>query len=336
MKICYPICNPGVGGSEKYVLYLAREAKKTGHDVVFVLGQDGPLVKELEKNGFIYSFISMKSSFNPFLMLSSVLKLMGFYKKNNIEIVHAQMLREHSLSVGSKVLGSKIKIVRTFHRLDQFNFKMRPLLWLYRKATDAFVAPTDYIQKYLNDHGIKEKIYQINNGVPEIKVAGHKNKAGFLGRLVSEKGIIEFVKANKTLNLIVGGDGSDRKELEGYSSVKLMGHVSDLKKFFSEISVLILPSKTEVLPLSVLESFSTGVPVVAFDVPSLRGIINSENGIIISEGDYKKMGKKTRDLLANKKELQKLSLGAQNTYQKNYTVEAMWSKTELLYRKVSN
>lgn len=334
MNICYPICFPGSGGSEKYALYLAKEAKKAGHRVFFILGQEGPMLEEIKRVGIEYSFIPMESSFNPFLVISSALRLKKLYKEKKIDIVHTQMLREHSLAIAAKVFGSDIKLIRTFHRLDQFNLKMRPLISLYQKATDAFIAPTDFIENYLKTNGIKEKIYRINNGVPKVEAKTHQNKAGFLGRLVSEKGIVEYVKENKDIELIIGGDGPLRYELEKHPKVKLLGNITNLESFFSEISVMVLPSKTEVLPLSVLEAFSAGVPVVAFNLPSLQGIITEENGVMVPEGEYKKMGEAVRNLLLKQEMLEKLSAKAIQDYENNYTIDEMWEHTEGVYRRV--
>lgn len=334
MRICYPFCHPGGGGSEKYALYLANKAIEVGHEVLFVLGQDGPLVKELERGGFEYTFVPMKSSFNPFLVISSGLRLRRLYEEKKIDVVHTQMLREHSLSIAAKIFGSNIKLIRTFHRLDQFNLKMKPLKWLYRNATDAFIAPTDFIENYLKTNGIKEKIHRVNNGVVKVEVKTHQNKAGFLGRLVPEKGILEYIKENKDDELIVGGEGPLGLELEKYPIAKLLGNITDLERFFSEISLLVLPSKTEVLPLSVLEAFSAGVPVVAFNLPSLKGIITEENGVMVPEGDYKKMGEAVRNLLSKQEALEKLSAKAIQNYENKYTVDEMWEHTEGVYRKV--
>jgi len=157
MNICYVVENSGIGGAEKYALYLAKEAQKDGHKVSFVLGKKGPLEIEARNLKIKTQITPMPSSFNPFSVLKSIFALKKYFKENDVEIVHTQMLREHSLALGAKIIGAKIKLVRTFHRLDQFNWKMKPLMWLYRRQTDGFIAVSEYVSQYLQQIGGSEQ-----------------------------------------------------------------------------------------------------------------------------------------------------------------------------------
>ena len=48
MKILYGITKSNFGGAQRYVFDLATEAKKAGHNVVVLVGGNGPLIQKLE------------------------------------------------------------------------------------------------------------------------------------------------------------------------------------------------------------------------------------------------------------------------------------------------
>lgn len=361
MNICYVIADPEIGGAEKYALALAGEAKKSGHKVYFIIGRKGPLINEFRIYNFEFRIIPMQTSFNPFAVIKSTFALRKYFKGNGIEVVHTQMLREHSIAILAKMMGARISIVRTFHRLDQFNWKMRPLMWFYRRQTDAFIVATQYVRNYLSENSIKNKVYVIENGVPSViptEVEGSldevpergrrtredKPKAfGFLGRVVPEKGILQFVRESAYSfkgeeKLLIAGEGPEMDELKKITknneNIKILGPTNDISDFFSKISVLVLPSKTEVMPLSVLEAYSAGIPVVTFDLESLKEVVPAVAGLRTPAYDYRKMAEETIKLLKNQGLLAKMSENARKLYKEKYTVEKMWQKTKKLYLKL--
>lgn len=343
MKIVYLEVNPGNGGAEEYALNLADKAREAGHEVCFILGCDtGAMVDRVRESNYDMFVIPMKSSFNLFAVVGSVRKLRKFIQEERPDVIHTQMLREQSLVAITKALGARVWLVRTFHRLDQFNGKMKPLLPFYRKYTDAFIAISDYVAEYLVENGIRQNVSVVNNGVAEIRVAKKEKALGFLGRLSAEKGIRQLVEANvETLHdtpLVVGGDGPEFAQLDKFIKqnklkVDLLGQISDKDAFFSKFNVLILPSATEALPLVVLEAFSAGTPVVAFDLPSLRTLVTGKNGILVEHGDFADLARVASELSASK-DYQKFSTSARKTYLENYTIEKMWEQTSAIYDKI--
>jgi len=344
MKIIYVEANPGNGGAEEYAINLANQAVRAGHEVLFVLGlEKGQMVERVRDNHFDMMIIPMQSSFNPLAVFSSILKLRKFINEQKPDIVHTQMLREQSLVIGAKLFGAKTKLIRTFHRLDQFNSKMKPLLPIYRKFTDAFIAPSEYAKDYLTENGIIKRVYVVHNGVAEV-VTQRKDKAlGFLGRLSVEKRIKEFVTANSSMfpntKLRIGGDGPEKIDIESFVNkknlnIEILGQITDKNMFFSLFNVLILPSYTEALPLVVLEAFSAGTPVVAFDIPPLRGLITQENGALVKNGDFKQLAKVATEI-SESKVYKKFSEKARETYLRGYTIEKMWFDTSRLYEHLS-
>ncbi len=124
----------------------------------------------------------------------------------------------------------------------------------------------------------------------------------FVGRLLRDKGIEEFLDAARMLKkkhagirfLVVGGlDANpaslregDIKDAVGEGIVEWAGHVKDVRPYLLAASVFVLPSYREGLPRSALEAMACGLPVITTDVPGCREVVrNGCNGILVPVRD---------------------------------------------------
>lgn len=125
----------------------------------------------------------------------------------------------------------------------------------------------------------------------------------FVGRLIKEKGILEFVESAKKikevypyLNVhIVGGFGlGNPSELNRDDFNKLISdydfhyydHTDDIKKFFNKDTIIVLPSYREGLPKTLLEAASCRIPIIATNVPGCRDVvIDGINGFLCNAMD---------------------------------------------------
>ncbi|MBM77811.1 MAG: hypothetical protein CL846_04960 [Crocinitomicaceae bacterium] len=111
--------------------------------------------------------------------------------------------------------------------------------------------------------------------------------------------IIETLSIIKNLNLewIHFGDGELRKDLEELAKNKLAnvnynftGNISNEKilNFYSEnyVDLFLNVSSSEGIPVSIMESLSAGIPVIATNVGGNNEIINNKNGSII-DSDFR-------------------------------------------------
>ena len=100
---------------------------------------------------------------------------------------------------------------------------------------------------------------------------------GVVGRLSPEKGVDLFLDACAVLaqkglafSALVAGDGPERTRLEARcrglgltSCVRFLGQVHDVDAVYRNLDLLVLPSRSEGLPNTLLEAMQADVPVVA-------------------------------------------------------------------------
>ena len=121
----------------------------------------------------------------------------------------------------------------------------------------------------------------------------------FVGRLLKDKGIQEFMAAakyfekNRNIEFHIVGDRyddnpatvSERYWLETCGSAKnVVWHENqnDVRPFIAAADVMVLPSYREGLPMSVLEAMAMGKPIITTDVPGCRETVEQGvNGFLI-------------------------------------------------------
>jgi glycosyltransferase involved in cell wall biosynthesis len=123
---------------------------------------------------------------------------------------------------------------------------------------------------------------------------------GVVGRLSSEKGVDVFLHACMLLcaeglpfSAIIVGDGPDRQNLEmlrdrlGLSArVRFLGSMEKMRRVYTAIDVLVIPSRSEGLPNVLLEAIAADVPVAATNVGSISEVLDDPQlGILVPPED---------------------------------------------------
>lgn len=125
----------------------------------------------------------------------------------------------------------------------------------------------------------------------------------FIGRLLGDKGVREFVAAARLLKkdrpdwrfqLLGPLDEGNRTaiqpaEIQAWISeglVEYLGHASDVRPHIAAATAVVLPSYREGLPRSLLEAAAMGRPLVATDVPGCRHVVKDGiNGLLCAVRD---------------------------------------------------
>ena len=129
---------------------------------------------------------------------------------------------------------------------------------------------------------------------------------GYLGALSDEKcpglafDVSERVAGTR---LVLAGDGPLRDELEARAAtsdgrVRLLGAVADPAAMLDAMDAMIIPSRTEGVPGTLLEAALVGVPVVATDVGGVREVVERiGGGLVVPPGDVAALAAATETVL---------------------------------------
>jgi len=190
--------------------------------------------------------------------------------------------------------------------------------------SDTLIMLGDCYKKKLINLGYKKHIEVIQNPVSQEvldrfalseKDFDQPAKILFLSRVIKAKGVHELVDAfgrlvvgHPEIELRVAGDGSETSALkarvveEKIRNVTFLGFVSgdDKNVELDNATILVLPSYTEGIPLSILEGMAAGLPVVTTPVGGIPDFfVNGKMGQMVPVRDSNALYKALADLLQN-------------------------------------
>lgn len=146
----------------------------------------------------------------------------------------------------------------------------------------------------------------------------------FIGRLLKEKGIHEFVQAAKLVKKIYPDTqftvlgaidhhnlgALQQTELDTLISSNIIhypGHVDNIKDWIIDSHVFVLPSYREGVPRSTQEAMAIGRAVITTDVPGCREtVINKQNGFIVPKWNPEALAEKMIYFIKNPEKIREM------------------------------
>jgi glycosyltransferase involved in cell wall biosynthesis len=200
----------------------------------------------------------------------------------------------------------------------------------WQRMVDVYVAATEFVRQKFIEGGVPPDRIMVK---PHFlltdpgKGEGRGNYALFAGRLSEEKGVRTLRVAWGTLPdipLLVIGDGP----LAGINwprGVTWLGNQPRERviALMKEARVLIVPSEWyEIGPLTVVEAFACGLPVIASDLGSMaERVEHHRSGFLFRPGDAEDLARQVRWAFEHPAELQFMRAAARREYEQKYTAE---------------
>lgn len=285
----------------------------------------------------------------------------GIYtKERKIELLQTQMfIEENVLLKENTAMSYQHQLwIRFFSSLSRMTYVTA------KRITSLFYG----LQKQQIAYGASpEKTEVIPNGIPVAHFSSlrkHYEHAVpkvicFVGRFVRIKDIKTFLRAVKPLSQripdivvlikIVGEPDKDYlRECENFINLlditRYIRFVESggMHEMLDQSSVLVLSSISEGMPLVVLESFAAGVPVIATDVGSCRGLIEGwdeedkalgQAGAVVSISDSDAIAEAASILLLEPGAWQRASDAAIKRVETYYEQSKMLARYDALYQE---
>jgi glycosyltransferase involved in cell wall biosynthesis len=109
----------------------------------------------------------------------------------------------------------------------------------------------------------------------------------------------------------------------------------DRAAWLEAADLLCLPSRGEIFPVSILEAWSAGTPVVSSDLPTLVELVEGAGGGVTVSREPRSLADAILALLADPERRRALGERGRARWQERYTVEAVGAWHERLYAELS-
>ena len=222
-------------------------------------------------------------------------------------------------------------------------------LLLYRLAFPAtthllFLNPDDQKELLVN-HKLPAKQSSVLGGIgldmndfPYRKPNVEKVRFLYIGRLLKEKGIFDFLAAAKIVKqnhldaefIVLGAtdhtshNALSNKELQSYIDSGLIeypGQVDNVLEWIQSSSVFVLPSYREGVPRSSQEAMAVGRPILTTDVPGCREtIIEGKNGFFVPAFDVQALADKMVWFIENPEQIKPMGLASRKLAEEKFDV----------------
>ena len=207
-------------------------------------------------------------------------------------------------------------------------------------------------QRNFNDY-FPDKINKtLAYGIPDKRKQMAQNKKNtkivfaIIGTVTLNKGQDIFLEAIKKINKnqkactefwIIGAFFEDSycnaiKTLAGEeNAVKFLGEMTrkEIQNAYSEIDVLVCPSREDSLPIVVTEAMMYGKTCIVSDATGVVDYIShGENGLVCKKGDAEDLAEKIKWVFCNKEKLQQIGANARLVYEKYFTMACFGDRLE--------
>jgi len=351
-------------------LPIALAAMERGYEV-FVAAADTGKREVIESYGLTFINAPYLEKSHSFLSeLYMILKLGRLYKEFKPSLVHHVTIRPVLYgSIASRIYRVKA-VVNALSGLGYLfinqGFKNRILRVVVTKLLKiGFSHPNQLLilqnnddrEKFIERGLIQPKKIRLVRGSgvdtdlfkPPSKERSSGVDIAFIGRLLWDKGIAEFVEAANLLKkqgvhasfhiygaqyennpMSVPDDVID--EWKSNRALTIHGQKERIEDHLDEIDIVCLPSYREGLPKALLEAASAGLPIVTTDTPGCREVVDDGvNGYLVPTRNASLVAESLKKLIENPELRSQFGQAGRDKVLKEFTVDKVVEETMNIY-----
>ncbi len=333
MRILQICTNFRPGGIQRHVLDLSRDLRGMGHAVTIaadagdwrdIAAQGGPIIG-LPLNS-VAGIAGGGAPARIAALARSSLQLRRALAGGRFDLIHAHETAP-ALTARLASLGSRVPIVMTYHGAAPA--REASVARIGRFCADVVVSPSKTALDALIARGLPPgRTRVIPNGVPEPPPQPPEAVAALRARLLAgregplivsmsrlheQKGIDVMIDVAARVVagcpgavFAVAGGGPLAGTVEGWARdkgvldhLRFLGPVSTVPLHLRAADIFLLTSRWENLPISIIEAFRAGLPVVATDCGGVRELVGPEVGALLPVGDAEGIAAAVTALIAD-------------------------------------
>ncbi len=352
MKIAHIVDSMEVGGAETLVAQMCRLQRDLGHEPsVYAVAALGPLGEQLRNDRF-----TVEANIGRHL-LDATRNFYRIFRASRPDAVHLHNPTPTIYAAMAARIAGVPGIVSTRHSLvGPPHRRLQELKYaLAARFCDWVVGICDATVS--NIHALhtvpRRKLVRIYNGAAPLQRVPLERcppKDGFtllcVGRLVPVKNHALLLKAFRIalasmpeLRLWMVGNGTERAATERMAmdlgiaaQVTFWGQQLDVAPFFSAADAFIMSSRSEGLPMSLLQAFSLGLPAIVTDVGGMAEVVRlSQGGIVTPADNPEEMAQAILKLTGDDAERKCFGANAEAAFHARFSLKAMADEYMDLY-----
>lgn len=364
LKVAVVLTELRPGGMERVVVHLTQGLAQRGVGVsVFCLGAQGLLASELQET--FVKVVALESHSGKDLRALWRLRKELIYFSPNVINVHDYASLPYV--IGANLLGKRVPVLFSAHGLLYEGFEpLQRRNRFFARGITAFSAVSEKVtnrhQQYL---GLEKRFSIIANGVPqtvaskairqsvrtELNCAPEDFLFLAVGNPRPEKGFEDLLDAmavlhaqdgeGKSIRAVIAGtlneseycqmllDQIEKKQLGG--SCKFLGFREDTSALYAAADAFVLSSRSEGLPMVILEAMMAGVPVVSTNVGGISAAVG-EHVLLVEAQQPSQLAEAMRRLAQEPNLQHRLAESGRRHVELNFGVERMIDEYVEWYR----
>ena len=358
-----------IGGTERQVVNLTNGLDPEQYELhMGCLGKVGPLLEEVTSRGIPVSEYKTKNLYNLGAMAAR-LRFVGYLREHSIELVHSYGFYSNVFAIpAARFAGVPVVIASIRDCGEALSATQKRIQKMACRMADCILANAEGVRTWLLGQGYPAgKIQVIRNGIArsasadgqpagklrrELGLAADTPLVAVLSRLNPMKGLEYFLEAAVPVSrrfpavrfLIIGGgtytgDSTYKAEVEKFAvSLGLDGRViftgfrTDVHEILPEINISVLPSLSEGLSNSLLESMAAGVPAIATKVGGTpEAVVDGTTGLLVPPRDSGALVEAMALLLERPELARSFGEAGRRRVTDLFSIEKMVYQTECLY-----
>lgn len=368
IKILHVIGGGEFGGAEQHLLSLLKHMDQSVFEIYVASLFTKPLAPLVEEQGIPVFVFPMRNKIDlrPIREMASLIQREGFH------IVHTHGVRANLIGrMAARKAGVK-NIVTTVHSVLAFDYESsfaklvnRVCETSTRGMTQRFITVCELLARGLSAEGVNpQKIITVHNGLEidkynpelpslpvrqEFSIKSDSVVLGIVARLHPVKGhsllleaVADVARDYPHLILLIVGTGPDLIKLENMAkglgiekNVIFTGFRQDIPQIIASLDILVLPSFSEGLSLTVMEGMAMKKPVLATRVGGTPELITSGlNGLLVPPADSKALAEGIRYLIGNPNKAVEMGVAGRQTIESSFTADIMAAKTAEVYTEL--
>lgn len=346
------------------------------YDVTIISSSSEQLQEIAEREGVEFKGIEMKRDISLLKDLKSLFKLIYFFFKERPKVIHCNtpkasllgLLAAYITKVPNRIyyihglryegtMGLKRKLLVAMEKLSCFcatdiiavsfgvkeiamrELTSKPITVIHNGSANGM-----FIDEFVNN---EYDVFEIRK---KLNINHNDFVYGFIGRVVSDKGINELISSFEKINedikniklLLVGRyeneldplNNETKSIIENNKNIIEVGFQKDVKPFLVMMDVFVSPSYREGFGLTLLEANLMGKPVIASNITGYSEIIKEgKNGFFVNARDKISLTNKMKYVYENKKMLISMKSNCLNMIKEKYNHKEVLNEAINYYKK---